>query len=61
MDDEEEHDRVQLVRNSDGGSKEGVRGEKEDDDELEGVELILFHVKECYVYLVLPQYLALRP
>ncbi|XP_020576866.1 uncharacterized protein At1g03900 [Phalaenopsis equestris] len=52
--DEEEHNHIQLERNSDGSSKEGAKGE-DDEEELEAVELILFHVKECYVYVIPPR------
>ncbi|KAL0926584.1 hypothetical protein M5K25_002823 [Dendrobium thyrsiflorum] len=53
--DEEEHTHMQVVRNSNGGSKEGARIDLEDEEELEAVEQILFHVKECYVYLIPPR------
>lgn len=50
---EKKHDQKQLVRNSD--SKDEARGWQDDEEELQAVELILFHVKECYVYLIPPR------
>ncbi|KAK8919161.1 hypothetical protein KSP39_PZI021303 [Platanthera zijinensis] len=52
--DEKKHDQKQLVRNFD--SKDEARGGQDDEEEeLQSVELILFHVKECYVYLIPPR------
>lgn len=50
---ETQHDQKQLVRSSD--SKDEERDGQDDEEELHSVELILFHAKECYVYLIPPR------